>query len=257
MTQTKPVNLQELHRQVCFGESKGKIIWQPRIGCWYTDKKFAGDEFPELYQGEDLAGIYRELGCSARLYEFNECLCRVEDPTVWIAEKKLNETDTETTINTPVGKQVSVTRIVPDNWHPMRLKWEVETEEELKVAAWREEHTTWKWDQHRYEELLNALGDLGAPTVFLPRMNVQSLFIERMGVKNAVSAVYKWDAVEDYFKALKESHNRLIDVINQCPIEIVNFGENVHAGTMSRDFFLRYHLPACPGALLPGTHEHR
>ena len=33
-------------RVVVFGEAGGKIIWQPRIGCWYTDKQFAGEPLP-------------------------------------------------------------------------------------------------------------------------------------------------------------------------------------------------------------------
>ena len=51
----------ELNRQVVFGESNGRIIWQPRIGCWYTDKKFYGEAFPPPFTGMDLFDIYREL----------------------------------------------------------------------------------------------------------------------------------------------------------------------------------------------------
>ena len=34
-------------------------------------------------------------------------------------------------------------------------------------------------------------------------------------------------------------------MINPCPIRAINFGENVHAGTLSPDLFKLYHLPAC------------
>jgi len=30
------------------------------------------------------------------------------------------------------------------------------------------------------------MGDLGAPTMFMPRMNVQSLYIEKMGSQNGI-----------------------------------------------------------------------
>lgn len=36
------VNFAKLHTDVVFGRSNGQIIWQPRIGCWYKDKVFAG-----------------------------------------------------------------------------------------------------------------------------------------------------------------------------------------------------------------------
>jgi hypothetical protein len=51
--------------------------------------------------------------------------------------------------------------------------------------------------------------------------------------------------VHAYFRALEESHDRLIALINDSPIDIINFGENVHAGTLTPDLFQRYHLPAC------------
>jgi len=234
------------HRDVVFGRSGGQIIWQPRIGCWYHDKRFAGDPLPEPYEGKSIPEIYRLLGCSARLYEFNACFRRIEDPRVKFSQRPLNETDTELTCETPVGRHVAINRRSPNNPHIIHLKRRVESEDELKVAAWREENTTWEWDQSRYEELLSEVGDLGAPTMFMPRMNVQSLYIEKMGVENGVFALLDWpDTTAAYFRALHESHDRLIDVINASPIDIINFGENIHSATLSPDLFRRYHLPEC------------
>ncbi|MDO9542111.1 MAG: hypothetical protein Q7J98_07280 [Kiritimatiellia bacterium] len=162
------------------------------------------------------------------------------------SNRGLNETDTEITIATPVGKQIAVQRRCASNRGTIHVKREVESEEELKVAAWREEHTTWQWDQTLYDQLLRDFGDLGAPTMYMPRMNVQSLYIEKMGVEKGVFAIYDWpDTTEAYFRALRESHDRLIEVINASPIAIINFGENVHAGTLSPNLFRKYHLPEC------------
>jgi hypothetical protein len=246
LTETTPRTFAQLHRHVVFGESGGRIIWQPRIGCWYTDKQFAGEAFPPPYTGLDLWGIYRELGCSARLYVYNGCFRRIEHPAVRTTERALNETDTEITTHTPVGQQVTVRRRMISSWHYLTRKWPVETQDELRVATWREENTDWAWDQACYEELQRTVGDLGAPTMYMPRMNVQSLYIEKMGVERGIYALYDWtDAVEAYFRALEESHERLIDVINPSPVDIINFGENIHAGTLSPELFLKYHLPAC------------
>jgi hypothetical protein len=76
-------DLAKLHRDVAFGKSGGKIIWQPRIGCWYTDKKFAGIPIPHPYTDMDVPGILRHLGCSARLYgEYNRCFKAAPPPGV-------------------------------------------------------------------------------------------------------------------------------------------------------------------------------
>lgn len=240
------MNHARLHHDVVFGKSNGKIIWQPRIGCWYHDKIFAGESLPDPFTGMDFYQIYRELGCSARLYEYNSCFRRVEHPAVKVNSRALNETDDESVIDTPVGKQVIVTRRSANSPHGITLKWEVESQDELKIATWREANATWEWDQQQYETRQESIGDLGAPTMFMPRMNVQCLYIEKMGVENGVLAIFNWpDLVEAFFAELEGNHNRLIDVINESPIDIINFGENVHAGTLSPDFFLRYHLPAC------------
>jgi len=236
----------KLHRDVIFGQSNGRIIWQPRILCWYSDKMFAGEALPEPYTGKSLPEIHRLLGCSARLYEFNSCFRMIEHPAIKRTEKQLNETDSEIRIKTPVGEQIAIHRRSPNNPHIIHLKWEVESEDELKVATWRAENTTWEWDQAQYELLLKELGDLGCPTMFMPRMNVQSLYIEMMGVERGIYAIYDWaDSGEAFFRGLEESHDRLIELINTSPIEIINFGENIHSGTLSPDLFVKYHLPAC------------
>lgn len=41
------MNFSKLHEDVCFKKSGGKIIWQPRIICWYDDKMFEDGKLPE------------------------------------------------------------------------------------------------------------------------------------------------------------------------------------------------------------------
>ena len=235
-----------LHHDVVFGKSNGKIIWQPRIGCWYSDKIFAGQPLQQPYTNMTISELYRSLGCSNRLYDFNSCFKRIEDAAVRWSERSLNEMDTEITIETPVGKQIIVNRRCLNNPGIIHVKWPVESKKELKAAIWLEEHVTWQWDQKRYDQLLHDLGDLGAPTMYMPRMNVQNLYICQMGIEKGIFAIYDWpDTIGAYFRALHESHDRLIDVINASPIDIINFGENVHAGTLSPNLFRKYHLPEC------------
>ncbi|HAU37321.1 MAG TPA: hypothetical protein DCX07_06340 [Phycisphaerales bacterium] len=240
-------DLAKLHTDVVFGRAGGRIIWQPRIQCWYHDKKFAGEPLPKRYEGMSLPDIYRDLGCSDRLYsQYNPCFRRIEPEGVRRVRRELNATDVETTIETPVGKQVRIDRRTPNSPRAIRVKWPVESEDELKVAAWIEENTTWEWDEQKYQQSLREVGDLGAPTMYLPRMNVQDLYINTMGVEKGIFALYDWtETVEAYFRALERSHDRLIDVVCACPIEIINYGENVHSGTLSPDIFQKYHLPAC------------
>jgi hypothetical protein len=103
---------------VLFEPANKKIIWQPRIGCWYSDKMFAGIPLPEPYDGMSIPEIHRALGCSARLYDhYNACYQRVEHPDVTFESRDLNGTDVETVIRTPVGDQVAVDRS-SGRWNP-------------------------------------------------------------------------------------------------------------------------------------------
>ena len=43
---------------------------------------------------------------------------------------------------------------------------------------------------------------------------------------------------------MDDSHDRLCDVLNESPVELINFGDNVHADTCSPALFEKYMLPA-------------
>ena len=90
-----------LHRDVVFGRSGGRIIWQPIIGCWYRDKQFSGEPLPEPYRGMSVPDIHRALGCADRNYCFGSCFKRVEDPGVRVSKRQVNDTDEETVVETP------------------------------------------------------------------------------------------------------------------------------------------------------------
>ena len=66
-------NFAKLHSDVCFKRANGKVIWQPRSDCWIADKMFEQGELPGIYKGMSKVDIYKELGCSARIYEYNNC----------------------------------------------------------------------------------------------------------------------------------------------------------------------------------------
>ncbi len=239
------VNLARLHRDVCFGRAGGRIIWQPRILCWWSDKKFLGEPLPAPYDSMTYVQMYRHLGCSNRIYEYNACFQRVEDPRVEVAERAIGEYDTETAWHTPVGTQTQVLHRSPNHRSTRHSKRPICTLDDLCVATWRAEHTTWRWDPQKFRQLRAVWGDLGAPTMYMPRVTVQDLYINTMGVEQAVFALHDSPGeVERYFAALNDCHDRLIDVINASPIEIINFGDNVHVGTLSPELFRRYVLPA-------------
>ncbi|MCA9450252.1 MAG: hypothetical protein KC931_24230, partial [Candidatus Omnitrophica bacterium] len=127
----------------------------------------------------------------------------------------------------------------------IREEYWVKTPEEMRVATWVLDESSWEWDQNKFDEIHREWGDLGAPNMYMPRINVQDLYINTMGVENAVYAIMEWgDIVKDYFRALHENHLRMIEVINESPIELICFGDNFHCATLSPKLFEQHVLPA-------------
>ncbi len=236
-------NFAKLHEDVCFDRAGGKVIWQPRIQCWIDDKMFDDGKLPGRYEGMSKVELYKDLGCSARVYEYNDCFYPIFDDTV----KTWHETQGDTTttyIETPIGTVTHQSKVSPNSWAQLVTKEWVTCEEELKIYTYIEQHTNWGFSQETFDRVKAEWGDLGAPTIFMPRTSVQRLYIDLMGVEQAIYAIMDYpETVEEYFDALRECHFRLIDVINESPIHIINFGDNIHSGTLSPSLFEEYVLP--------------
>ena len=238
-------NLLELNRAVLRGTSHGKIIFQPRILCWIADRKFLNEPLSGGLDGLSDADIYRNLGCSNRIYEYNACFEQVLPGNAHTRRRMLSPMEEEIVVETPAGKLTTVMQGNTSNPGWFFKKWPVTCEEDLKVQMWLVEHMEWRWDQDRYDALYRQWGDIGLPTMFTsPRVTVQNLYHDIMGVEGGVYALIDYPyTVEKYFQALNEASLRLIDVINASPIEWVNFGDNLHGGTLSPKLFEKYVLP--------------
>lgn len=235
----------QLQEDVLSGRAGGRILWQPRIGCWYDDKKYIGQELPGVFRGRDLPQVYRELDCSNRIYEYNASFRLVEDETVKRSAKQLSRYVTEERIETPVGNLTRIMRGNASNGGVYPEKWWVSSEEELEIMTYVVERQDWEWDEEYYQSVLRKWGRIGAPVMFMPRVNIQYLYIDLMGVEETVYALADYpETVERFFEALERSQERLIRVINQSPIQMINFGDNLHCGFLPDEYFEKYVLPA-------------
>lgn len=248
------MTFRQLNRQVLRGESGGRIIWQPRIGAWLADKLFENAELPGRFRGmRTLHELYAALGCSSRNYEFGACVVRKEHPDVAVTRRELSSSVTELRIHTPAGEQRILLQKTATSRRAHVLKREVETEADLKVAIWRENNCAWEWSQAEYERLENQWGDFGVPSFTVtatpygyygPRTNIEELFVSRMGVEQTIYALCDYPArVDEFVEASNRNWDRLIELLCASPIEHVNFGDNIHAGTLPPSLFLKYIMP--------------
>ena len=244
-TDHQSLDLARMNNEVAYGRAGGWILWQPRIQAWFTDREFEGIPLPSRYQGMTHAEIYRDLGCSNRVYLYNTCFIREEPASIVRSEEVLDEIRIRQTVSTPVGKIFTILRRTPNSPSLIREKRWIETTEDMRVSTWVLDHSGWSWDQSAFDSIQSEWGDRCAPNMYMPRVNVQNLYIDSMGVEHAVYALMEWgEVVENHFRALHENHLRMIEVINTSPIDLVCFGDNLHCSTLSPALFEKYVLPA-------------
>ena len=93
----------DLNRAIIRKEAGGKVLWQPRIICWYADREFSGTPLPAPYTGMNLRELYEALGCSNRIYDYNSAIRVIEDPSIHRYSQQLDELRTRHVIETPEG----------------------------------------------------------------------------------------------------------------------------------------------------------
>ena len=159
--------------------------------------------------------IYRDLGCSNRLYFYNDSYRSIDPRGVIRKDVPTDSEHITHVIETPRGTLTEEVRVTPNSWYRIEEKRWIESPDEMRLFTWLLDNSAWEWNQDAYDRVDQEWGRLGAPTMFMPRVNVQDLYINTMGVERGVYAIYEWgDVVTDYFRALHENHMRMIDVIN-------------------------------------------
>ena len=237
-------NLCELNRKVINRKANGKTIWQPRIGCWYDDRVFRKEDFPGEYKGLDLKGIYEKIGCSNRLYDFNICLEKHFAKDVVPYARQIDELRTEHGFDTPLGRVYQIISGNTSNSGRQPIKWLIEDDKDLEIMSYIEETAEYSFNTERYNQMCDELCHLGLPIMFLPRVNMQAMFIEFSGVENSIYMLADYpDEMEAFFESLSKGQEKMMKVVANSPIEWINYGDNIHSKILSPALFEKYVLP--------------
>lgn len=238
------MDLQQLNRDVIRRQANGKTIWQPRIICWYEDRKYRGEEMPGKYKGCDLQQIYEKIGCSNRLYEFGACLEAHFDPSVKYHGEEIGYKLWRHQFDTPVGSIDTIVRGNDENPGTMPDKWWVETVEDIKVQTYIEEATTYSFNMDTYNQLLAKVGHLGLPSMCLPRTSIQHSIVMLSGVTNTFYLMADYpDEMDAYYRALSKSQESMLKAVGESPLEWINYGDNLHCKILPPNLYKKYILP--------------
>ena len=217
------------------------IVYQPRIEHWYDINKRDGT-LPDRYKDMSLLDVYDDLGCSIRSYNFyNPCLKYKDDPSVKYEGEKHGEIHV-LRWTTPIGSVETHYKFTSLASHTE--KYPVETPEDARVMEYIMRGRICEFDNDLFAQNDALVGDRCAPMIYIPRVNIQRLFIDLMGVENTIYALADDRAmVERLIDAINESDRQMLQVAAESPIPVINYGDNVDQHFLPPYLFERYVLP--------------
>lgn len=234
----------DLNRAIIRKEAGKKVLWQPRIICWYDDRRFKNIPLPAPYTGMNIRELYEALGCSNRIYEYNSAVKIIEDPSVHRYTQRVDELRTRHVVETPEGTIDCILRRNTSNYGEYFEKWWIEDQKDMEIQMYIEAHQDYQFSREEYDNVYSIWGENGLGSIFFPRVSVQSLFNDTMGVEGAIYALMDMpDVCKEYFIIKRENHERFIKMLQGSPFEWINFGDNVHCATLPPNLFEEYVLP--------------
>ena len=128
------------------------------------------------------------------------------------------------------------------SWH--YLEHPVKKIEDLDILEYIVTHTCYRFDQEFYARARQALGDLGEIQFYWERSPFQRLFLQYAGIDATVVFIYDYtERLRTYLRVAEEAEDALYEVLTSCPVQILNFGENIDGRFDSPRIYEEYLLP--------------
>ncbi|MBI4559745.1 MAG: hypothetical protein HY706_19315 [Candidatus Hydrogenedentes bacterium] len=235
------MTFRELNLKIFRREPVSRVLWQPRIEHWYETNRRQGT-LPERYRGLSLLEVFDDLGCSVRPYWAFNGAVRFEDPEGVRRESVQKDGLEQDYVYTPVGELVTIRKRIETSHHT--VKYPVVTTDDMQVMEWLIGHRRVWFDHEHYQRALEKIGDRAAPSIYILRINIMRIVIEFMGFENGLTALFEYlKETAHLIQTINETDDAMIDVVCESPIEIVNFGDNVHQALCPPPVFERWVLP--------------
>jgi len=258
------------------GEDPEQVVWQPRIENWY-DVKERQEALPESYQGLSLLDVYDKLKCSPRPYvgaslehaiqpesdqEYGDWqeservgggYSPQETPPVFTNtlegggityKRKLKGDDLIEVWKTPKGDLTRKWRVTDLSISLQPYGYPVKQVEHLEVMEYILRHQKVEFHYDNYEFVRNRMGGRAPLAISAPRAPFQQFLLFYMGYEQGVVALHKHtDAIENFLESAERIDDRFYEVFKDCPIEVVNFPDNVDGHFDPPPFMEDYLIP--------------
>lgn len=215
------------------GEDPGGVLWQPRLDWWYKVNK-ANGTMPEHLKDASFLEVAAYCHASVRYFMWDRSWLRgkswlkLSQKTVEVEMDWKDEQTLRRTWHTPMGNLTQVIEF--DEWKVSShiTEYRVKTAEDFKILQYIHDDEVWSWDEELFQQDLEKNKGYGIPQFYFRRSPVQRLMIEDMGLQQTIYFMYDHPKVlEEYVESATDADDKMYDVICNCPVDIINFGENV------------------------------
>jgi len=232
-------------------KSIDRIVWQPRLCYWYNGNQVSKlpGEFrqedlpypmvPERYRGKSVIGVHDMLNASVRyagegagVGVFGTRL----DPDADVRRESFERNGSTVTVTkTPIGNLRTVVR----GGYP--AEFPIKSPDDCMVMNYILDHTEFYFNEKNFRYATEVFGDRGTVQSFYPRAPFQRMVVEFMGAKNFFIQLHRnREEIEAFMEDIATWDDRVYDVLVKCPLDVLNFGENIDANLASPKFFERY-----------------
>jgi hypothetical protein len=247
-------NIPERILRILKRQPVNKTVWQPSLTYWYSVNKVATlnpatcpDEIksyvPDDLMGLDPIALYDAIKGSIRYP--HECLNlpsfyeQVKPGSCIERLYRTNEAgEHEVVVKTPAGTVSSKQKL------GFPIEHFVKKPDDLDVIEYILDQTEYCFNPFVFDAASEAIEKLGIVQTYNFRSPYQRCVIEYLGLATTTKFMRKYpDRMDRFMERLESWDKTAYDVILGSPLQIVSFGENIHAKVATPPIFERYHLP--------------
>ncbi len=231
------------------------IIWQPRIRFWYNGNNVHAKQqdvtllhdptIPASFFGLDLLEVHQALDAGIRypaetlgLPLFSTSINK--DAKVRVVAKPGESGEAVIIHETPVGT------VIERNKGGYTTEHAVKTPEDMDVVKYIIEHSEFSFNEHAYnlaEDIFEETG-LGMSQSYYQRSPFMRCILNYIGFENTALLLKRHrKATEEFIAFMAEHDDAVYDVIERCPLNILNFGENIDCNLTPPRWFKTYCIP--------------
>jgi hypothetical protein len=233
-------------------KNSGPIVYQPRIYFWYYSNRLhvttpetapapdpstltVSSTVPPELRGKPLLEVFESVQGSPRYPAENLGLSifRVEVDERRLKCRSWNEGGIDyREIETPAGQLREASRA---GYH---LEFLLKGPQDFAAMRHLLDASTFHFDREAFDAAERAFADRGVTQSYFPRAPLQRMFIELMGFEPALYALLEHpDETQELLDAIAAWDDAMYDVLCSCPVQILNFGENIDANMDSPQVF--------------------